>query len=346
MDNIREIALDYPMSAGACATGIVTSEMLSGGPPSVDLNYVLPEAKSVLVFAVPLNQSFIEPFLSKQDRLSHERDNFQVNYIATGIAGALADLLRQRGCNAVPVSANNVYRPEPLKMGLMHPEISLRYLAVRAGIAHFGLSGNVITPKEGAAIILGAVVTEGELEPTKPLPAEDNYCDECRLCMASCASGFMDRKEKDMVTMGGNEYAYAKRRSQFRCQFVCGGFSGLHKSGKWSSWSPGRWEIPETDDNIVPAFLPGFKAYNKWPDIEGGQYHVMMRKKLLLTCGHCQLICHPDKDVRIKRHKMLTNSGVVVQREDGTLEAMPADQAQRYVNTLPPEKKALYGVLG
>lgn len=344
MDKLRSVALDYAISAGACAIGIATTETLAGGPPSTDLNYVLPGAKSAVVFAVPLDQTLIEPYLGKKDRLSHERDNFQVNYLAGGIALGLADFLRQKGYEAKPVSPNNVYRPEALETGLMIPDISLRYLAVRSGIAHFGLSGNVITRQAGAAVILGAVITAIDFEPTEPLPVEDNYCDECRLCLASCGSDFMDQKEKDAVTLGGREYSYSKRRSQLRCQFVCGGFSGLHKSGKWSSWSPGRWKIPERDEDLLAAFLPGFKAFGQRPGIEGGQYHVTMRKKLLLTCGNCQLVCHPDKEVRRRRNKLLLEGGVVVQKEDGYLKALPPEEARRYVDSLRPEVKALYGV--
>ena len=344
MDKLRTIALDYVSSAGACAKGIATTETLAGGPPSADLSTVLPGAKSAVIFAVPLDQTLIEPFLGKKDRLSHERNNFQVNYLAGGIALGLADFLRQRGCTARPVSPNNVYRAEALKTGLMIPDVSLRYLAVRSGMAHFGLSGNVITRQAGAAVILGAVITAVDFEPTEPLPEEDNYCDECRLCLASCGSDFMDQTEKDTVTLGGREYSYSKRRSQLRCQFVCGGFSGLHKSGQWSSWSPGRWKVPERDEDLLAALRPGFKAFSQWPEIEGGQYHVTMRKKLLLTCGNCQLVCHPDKAVRRRRHKLLTESGVVVQREDGRLEARPTEEAQRYVDSLKSEVKAFYGV--
>lgn len=344
MDLLQRIALDYVVSAGACAAGIATPETLAGGPPSTDLNYVLPGARSAVVFAVPLDQSLIEPFLGKKDRLSHERDNFQVNYLAGGIALGLADLLRQRGCEAKPVSPNNVYRPEGLKTGTMIPDLSLRYLAVRSGIGHFGLSGNIITRQAGAAVILGAVLTARDFEPTESLAEEDNYCDECRLCLASCGSDFMDPKEKDSLTLGGREYHYSKRRSQLRCQFVCGGFSGLHRSGKWSSWSPGRWMIPETDEAILSALRPGFQAFSQWPEIEGGQYHVMMHKKLLLTCGNCQLICHPEKAIRTRRHKLLLESGVVVQRENGRLEAVAPEEARRYVDSLRSEAKARYGV--
>lgn len=343
MEALRKIVLDYPVTGGACAVGIATVDTLEGGPPSVDLRSVLPDAQSAVVFAVPLDQNLIEPFLSKKDRLSHERNNFQTNYLASGIALALCDHLRQKGYPSVPVSANEVFRPEPLKRGEMLPEISLRYLAVRSGVGHFGLSGNVITRSHGAPVILGAVVTAAQFTPTEPLPPEENYCDECRLCMASCASGFMDGAETAAVTMGGIEYTYSKRRNQFRCQFVCGGFSGLHQSGRWSSWSPGRWTIPDEDDNILVALRPGFKAYNKWPDIEGGQHHIMMGKKLLLTCGNCQLVCHPEKKVRARRHKMLTENGVIVQRDDGSLVAVSPEAAREHLAAMEPDRRALYG---
>lgn len=346
MEDFRSVALDYPLSEGACVSGIATIASLAGGPPSTDLTCVLPEAKSAVVFAVTLDQNLFEPFLSKRDRLSHERDNIRANNLATGIAVGLADYLRQKGINSVPLSANKVFRSKELKTGLMLPDISLRYLAVAAGIGHFGLSGNVITKQYGAGVILGATVTTAEFAGTDPLPEEENYCDGCGLCLASCASGFMHDTEKESVTLGGVHCTYSKRRSQLRCQFVCGGFSGLHESGKWSSWSPGRWAIPRTDENVLSAFLPGFKAYYQWPGIEGGQYHVMMKKKLLLTCGHCQLVCHPDKTERLRRHRLLTRSGVVVQHEDGRLLAVSPEEAEAHLAGMPLERRRLYSNCG
>jgi epoxyqueuosine reductase QueG len=342
MNDLKMLTLDYPLSEGAIGSGIATIDSLRGGPPSTDLTEVFPEARSAIVFAVPLDQRLIDPFLNKTDRLSHERDNIRTNNVAAGIAVGLADYLRQKGIQSTAISPNKVYRPAELKKGLMLPDISLRYLAVAAGVGHFGLSGNVITKEYGAGVILAAVVTAADFPATSPLPVEENYCDRCGLCLASCASGFMHATEEQTVTLGGVQYTYSKRRSQLRCQFVCGGFSGLHQSGKWSSWSPGRWAVPESDENILSALMPGFKAYYEWPEIEGGQYHVMMRKKLLLTCGNCQLVCMPAKNERLRRHRLLVRSGVVVQRKDGRLDAVSADEAKRYVESLEPERKALY----
>ncbi|MDY6843526.1 MAG: hypothetical protein SVW57_05480 [Thermodesulfobacteriota bacterium] len=169
----------------------------------------------------------------KKDFYSHEQNNIHTSVLSSGISLQLAKFLEQKGHPSVPIASNLVYRQNTPNGFLdMIPDVSLRYLAARSGVGHFGLSGNVITKNEGVAIILGAVVTAAELVPTDPLPKEGNYCDECRLCMASCASGFMDMDEKISVVLGGVEFVYSKRRSYRRCGYVCGGLTGLHPSGR------------------------------------------------------------------------------------------------------------------
>lgn len=343
MEELGQTVIDYVMCQGACAVGIATLETLEGGPPSADLSYVLPKAKSAISFALPLDQSLIPPFLMKKDFHSHERDNVLKNAQSSGIALLLANFLEQKGYPSVPVAANLMYRRDtPRGIRDLLPEISLRYLAVRSGVGHFGLSGNVITKNEGAAVILGATVTTAELVPTDPLPNEENYCDSCCLCMASCPSGLMHPREETLVTLGGVEFAYSRRRSYIRCEYVCGGFAGLHPSGKWSTWSPARFNIPENDEEFKSAFRPAAKAYSQRPETKGGFYHPLMKKKLWQTCGSCQIVCCPDKEERKERHKMLTQSGVVVQNPDGTLEAVSPDTAREGIAAMSPEFRALY----
>jgi len=255
----------------------------------------------------------------------------------------LADFLNQQGYPSVPVSANMVYRTDtPGGAYDMIPDISLRYLAVRSGVGYFGLSGNVITRNEGGGIVLGATVTSAELTPTEPLPEEDNYCDGCQLCMAACPSGLMEKEEKERVTLGGIEFTYSKRRAYTRCEYVCGGFAGLHKSGKWSTWSPARYPIYETDEEFRAGFRAAAKAYWRRPECEGGFYHFMMKKKLRRTCGSCQILCVQDKEERKRRYKLLTNSGVVVQNPDGSLEAVEPDVAIKRLSAMPPEVRSMY----
>jgi len=329
---------------GAAAVGIATNETLAGGPPSVDLSYVLPGAASAVSFLVPLDQQYIEPYLRKEDRRSYELDNVRTNTLVSGISFEIASYLNQKGYPSAAQAANLVYRTDtPNGPHDEKPPVSHRYLAVRSGIGHFGLSGNVITRDFGAAVILGSVVTTAELVPTDPLPPEENYCDGCRLCMASCASGYMSPEDMSTVHMGGYDFSYARRRHHNRCDYVCGGFTGLHQSGKWSTWSPGRFPVPDRDEDFLPAIIEAAPAYKARPRPEGGFFHFLMPgNKINFTCNNCSLVCHPDKETRKRRYKMLTQGGVVVQHSDGALEAVSPAEAKNRLANMRPERRALY----
>jgi epoxyqueuosine reductase len=144
--------------------------------------------------------------------------------------------------------------------------------------------------------------------------------------------------------MGGMEFSYSKRRTYHRCDLVCGGFTGLAKNGKWSTWSPGRFEIPEADEEFMPALIEALMASAPRPNIAGGFHHPALpsSRKINMTCGNCQLVCHPDADERKRRYKMLTKSGVVVQNPDGSLEALAPDIAAKHVSELTAEQRACY----
>jgi len=343
MDALSEILLDFAIKEGACVAGIATIETLAGAPPSADLTYVLPEAKSAVAFAVPLDQTLILPYLTKQDRLSVERDVIHVNSRASGISLEMASYLQMRGFAAAPVLANMRYRPDaPSGIWDMYPDLSHRYLAARSGVGYLGLSGNLITPSHGAAVILGSVVTAADLTPTDPLPPEQKYCDGCGLCMASCASRFIDLHQKVSVTLGGVEFEYSQRRDYNRCGYVCGGFAGLHSSGKWSTWSPGRFPIPADDGEFLPALQKAMKRYREWLPIEGGFYSPMMKGTVRMACGHCQLICASDREERERRYRALTGSGVVIQKADGSLEAVSPEAAVQALASMPAETRRLY----
>jgi len=343
MDYLREVVLDQVLLGGACAVGVVTIETLEGGPESTDITQLLPGARSAISFAYTLDPTLIDSYLSKKDRVPHERNNIDVNNLVSGAALNLAGFIEMKGHKSVPVIANNYYRSDtPGGLLDMLPDISLRYLAVRSGVGCFGLSGNVIHPEHGATIILGAVITTADFEPTPPLPSEKNYCDKCKMCMASCASGTMDPEKLTTVSLGGQDFTYSQRRSYLRCEYVCGGFTGLHPSGKWSTWSPGRLEIPEEDEAFGPALMNGLTKYGDWPDMGNGYYHTLSPYKMYITCGNCQLVCHPHKEERKRRYKMLKESGVVVQNENGSVEAIPPEEAMQKMEAMNPQRRAMY----
>ena len=62
VERLTNTVKDLVLGASAVTVGIAIPEMLKGGPPSTDLSYVLPEARSAVVFALPLDQGVIEAF--------------------------------------------------------------------------------------------------------------------------------------------------------------------------------------------------------------------------------------------------------------------------------------------
>jgi hypothetical protein len=68
-------------------------------------------------------------------------------------------------------------------------------------------------------------------------------------------------KEETSVTLGGETFSFSARNAYVRCFFVCGGFTGLHPSHKWSTWSPGRYRIPESDDELWKEFFRATRNY-------------------------------------------------------------------------------------
>jgi len=335
---------DMARALGAVATGVATVDTLAGGPPSADLEYVLPGARSAVSFAVPLDGPSLESFLDKRDRISHERNNLDMNLLSGKISYELSKFLVEEGHAAVSQAANGVWRDDKENSPRdAMPPISHKYLAVRSGIGYFGLSGNFLMKEYGATVILGSVVTAAELVPTDPLPPEENYCDECGLCRAACVTGFMSTPEKATVTLGGVEFSYTRRRSPNRCGYACNGLTGLHPSGKWSTWSPGRFVIPEEDDELRGAYNKAMRAFLDRPKNEGGYQHPSIPGKLVeIMCGNCQLVCHPDKAIRTKRFKLLTQSGVIIQHPDGSLAAVSPEEAEEHLAAMTPETRALY----
>ncbi len=338
---------EFLQERGAIKVGFATRETLAGGPPSADLTYILPEARSAVSFALPLDRDKIRDFLSKQDHTAHERDNFDTNVRSSRLAKALALWLEEKGFASKRVISNTIYRTEVEGWQLsMPPDLSHRYVAARSGVGAFGWSGNIGIKGYGAAILLGTTVTEAELEPTEPEAPEDSFCDKCKSCVAVCASGMFSPDEEMSVTLGGETFRFAARTSYLGCQFVCGGFTGLSRDGKWSTWSPGRFSVPEDHDEMMKVFLEAVGKYSKWPertDGEGGYVNpALAEESLRLTCANCQLVCWGDHKQTRDNYRLLKRSGCVIQRENGDMEVLSAREAAKTFAALPPEHRELY----
>jgi epoxyqueuosine reductase QueG len=345
MKKLSALIHEYLKPEGVIGSGIATLETLAGGPPSTDLTYVMPKAKAAVVFALPLNLDAIPDYLAKKDRTTYELDYIRQSSLGNGIAVKLANYLTAKGHPSTPLAVNEVYRNDNPGDGLaMYPPISLRYLAAASGVGSLGFSGNLLTKDHGPAVILGGLVTEAELIPDSPLDEAENYCEyhKCYLCCGTCPSKTLHGQDLVTVTMGGHEHHYGEKKGNLPCAFVCGGFSGLDHSEKWSTWATGRFRLPLTNEETVAVYHGNLDAFNKRPAAPGGRYHTMSENKIYYVCSNCQLICCPDKEERKRRHKLVHENGVIVQNEDGTLEAVTPEEARKRLDAMTPERRALY----
>jgi epoxyqueuosine reductase QueG len=331
---------------GAVAVGIATTETLAGGPPSTDITYRMEGARSAVSFALPLDRDRIRAFLAKEERLAHEEDNIQTNIRSKDLSWELAEMLKKEGFQAKGTAANMKYRQDEEGWQLaLHPDISHRYIAVRSGLGSYGWSGNVGTKEYGTAIILGTTVTDAVLQPTEPIPEEEGFCDNCKLCYKSCALGMFDNKKETSVTLGGVTFAHAARREQLLCDFTCGGFNGLSRSGRWSTWSPGRFDVPDPEDReeLLKEFFRAVALYNRRPPMTGGFMHVALEDyRQHMTCGNCGIVCWGNKEDTRENVKLLHGSGCVLQKQDGELYTLPAEEAKEAFAAMEPERRALY----
>jgi epoxyqueuosine reductase QueG len=318
---LKELAL----KEGSIRAGIARRDAFSEAPPSADMRYLKPWANTVVSFAISKGTDWIEDYLGKVTRMVI-RDNMHfVYHEAYRIANVVANRLKDAGYKAHAIIPNGLYRPnhtfeKELPDPDLKPPLSLRYMAVGAGVGTFGWSGNVMVPGYWSNVYLGGVLTDALLEPDSLM--EETLCDNCRICARVCPVEFIHKREKTSVTIGGRQFIYNKKRSDMRCLIGCGGYTGLSKSEKWSSWSTGRTILPDTDEGLPELFArlrddPANAAATR--NITVGPRGVLDRpkKNIKTTCNHCNTVCSGPKEVRKKWMELLFHSGVVELDEKG-----------------------------
>ncbi|MFC1858948.1 hypothetical protein ACFL9U_13115 [Thermodesulfobacteriota bacterium] len=313
---------------GAALVGLASRERLSDAPPSGDPGYLLPSAQSVISIAIPYDQKALREFFSKTNWRSFNLDKKENTRLLYVISDHLTDFLKGEGFDAHAVDINNNFRPEPgvqdvSEIVTMIPDFSHRYGAVAAGLGRLGWSGNVMTPQYGSALLLGTVLTSARLE-SDPL-LEENPCDCCNMCVASCPVEMIYKKESVRVTVAGITDEIAKKRNNNCCWIGCDGYHGLSPNKKWTNWSPYRVEPPlPAKDTKVDELCTRLRKAD--PDANPNDLNIYTNYResffdpdylFFSVCAHCANVCWPNRKDRIENRKLLANSGIVVLRANG-----------------------------
>lgn len=342
--SLNRLIEEFLLERGAIKVRFANRESLAGGPPSADLTYQLEGARSAVSFALPLDRERTRRYLAKEE---YHEEQITLSILSSRLSKECAQLLANEGYASARVHGNNKYRTEIPGWQLdMHPDISHRYVAVASGLGSFGWSGNVGIQGYGTAIILGTVVTTADLTPTDPIPEDESFCDKCKTCVGTCVGGMFSKSEEDSVTLGGRTYTFSRRIDVNRCNLVCGGFTGLHRSGKWSTWSPGRFRVPEEPEETLDRLMKSIEQSSRRPAMPspGGFQSAALGRNMniRLTCGICSYICFGDRDETRENYRLLTSSGCVIQREDGEKIVLPPEEAAEEFERMKQEHRSLY----
>ncbi len=321
------------LNLGADLVGLTSREVLAGAPPSADPCYLLPSANSVISFAVSLDRDTVIDFISKKKWQPHCDNRKAIAQTLYKIGDALVEKLRSGGHEAINVDINNNYRPEKditdvTEMTEFHPEFSHRYSALAAGIGRLGWSGNLLTKEYGAQVELGSVLTSAVLSPDTPIPDKEHPCDRCKMCSLVCPVEMIHPKASTQVTVAGVTETISQKRPNTCCWIGCTGYEGLAASQTWSNWSPYRLgrTLPKEKRELDALCISLQKADPQMQDTDNSFSNY--RRAVFdpdwfyyTVCGFCRSVCAPHREERLANRKLITDSGTVSLKFDGSHQA-------------------------
>lgn len=175
--NLKEIAGNM----GSDLTGICEVKWMNEAPSGFKPNDYVPNAKSILVVIKRINQAAVEGL--PKSRRDYVGANDAVGTKLNEIIYTLANILEDEGYYSLPI-----FDGEDSKA--IAGDISLKHAAVASGLGEFGLNNLFLTRKYGPRQLIGAVITEAELEPDEPF--QEELCNLCKACIKACPSGALN----------------------------------------------------------------------------------------------------------------------------------------------------------
>ena len=342
-EKVKQIAID----SGAALVGIGSQERLKDAPPSADMSYSLPGAQSCIIWVYPNPIDAIEDYFSKKDRMGAKKFKHFAYSTAWKTAEKIKTFIESNSeYKAYSVAPNYKYRRVDGRRfdfyvdDMGHPDFSLKYGGVAAGLGHIGWQGMLVTKEFGGSCYLGGVLTTALLEPDPMV--EENYCTNCKICVKACTSGhFHETEEEDAqpVVIGGIKQVYGKRETTARCAITNMGLIGVSEDNTWGTWAVhhigtkndtlemwrdtkyrkslkrkifSRKDTPqklrEQAGKIVRNFMKGSLAENAG---------IVTLSDMNPRCGHCSYICVADLEKRKELLKKLQSSGKVFLDDEG-----------------------------
>lgn len=215
---IKELAVRL----GADVCGIAGVGRFSQAPKGFHPEDILPQAKSVVVFAKQFpkgvfNAKTNAPYTLIRDSLMHTIDAIAIDIVMA---------IESAGYTAVPIPSAEPYTYWDKENRQGRGILSLRHAAMLAGLGSLGKNTLLINGRYGNRLWLSAVLTDMQLEEDA---LTEDYCPEgCRICLDACPQQALD----------GNTII------QKRCREIC--FTSTEGGGNMYACNLCRRECPHS----------------------------------------------------------------------------------------------------
>lgn len=206
------------ISLGADLCGIAGIDRFGGAPAGFHPKDVLPDSKSVIVFAKrfpagTLSCKSTVPYTIVRNILSDKMDKISVQFCTD---------MEKLGIIAVPTGTIGPSEFDKNTQRFRNI-VSAKHAAQAAGLGVIGKNTLLITPQFGNMVWLSVILIEIELKSDKLI--EKKFCDNCDLCIKACPVQALGQPEmKQQICSGyafGGENGGDWKIKCHRCRDIC-----------------------------------------------------------------------------------------------------------------------------
>jgi epoxyqueuosine reductase QueG len=197
-DEIKSLALSLDVDC----VGIAKRANYAKIEPKANLDILVQGAQSIVAFGIWMGDGAIE----SPSEVVQSQHLMIIYDELNRVALKLARELEKAGHRASTIPPHLPIEMSRETKGLIGP-VSLRHAAEAAGLGKLGLNRLLISPRFGARLRLGGVVTDAPLQPDNPLA--DSPCDNCMACVQACPVSAISQDGKtDVVACTRNNFPY------------------------------------------------------------------------------------------------------------------------------------------
>ncbi len=188
MNSLKAEIRKYAVSIGATLVGFSPTVRLKKAPKSHRPEDILPDAMTVIVFAIPITKGV----LLYGPPTQYDNEMEILRYKLDFIMQETARFIEKYGWMAIPVTSDGPYFDWEPERKHGRGDISHKHAAEAAGLGIIGKNSLLINPEYGNRLQLGSIITNVQLEPDPLLDEskKNTLCPaNCNICIDSCPVG-------------------------------------------------------------------------------------------------------------------------------------------------------------